>query len=194
MYSRIKQGIEILKRSLTVVFFALGGLLITVSASVQAAPALSEKYSMEIDPQSRERLGEKTFNEVMTFFHEAEMAIETKDIDALMDLYSDNYTDGAHDRDSARAIWARIFDTFDTMATHHNMKLVNVTAKKNVVIFRCSGLLLGVPDVKRGAITIDNWNQQDHVLALEAGKWKLLGTYGEKRNRLWFDKPMHPLF
>jgi len=74
------------------------------------------------------------------------------------------------------------------------MKLVSVTNGKNVVVFRCSGLLLGAPNVEKGVITIDNWNQQDHVLTLEDGNWKLLGTYGQERKRLWFDKPMHPLF
>ena len=83
---------------------------------------------------------------------------------------------------------------FELMATHHNMKLVSVTSEKNVVVFRCSGLLLGVPLIKSGVITIDNWNQQDHVLTHEGGDWKLLGTYGRERKRLWFDKPMHPLF
>jgi len=60
-------------------------------------------------------------------------------------------------------------------------------------------LLLGVPSLnakskQKGLITIDNWAQQDHVLVKEAGKWKLIGTYGPERKRLWFDKPMHPLF
>jgi hypothetical protein len=170
------------------------GIALLNTNSALAVQPLSERYSMEVDPAARERLGDSTFDEVMAFFHDAELAIETKNLDALMDLYSENYTDGEHDRTSARQIWTRIFAAFDTMATHHNMKLVNVTAKKNVVIFRCSGLLLGVPNIERGSITIDNWNQQDHVLALEGGKWKLLGTYGRERKRLWFDKPMHPLF
>ena len=165
-----------------------------INSAVAVEPKLSEKYSMEIDPEARVQLGDSTFNQVMAFFHNAEVAIETKDIDALMDLYSENYTDGAHDKDSAHQIWTRIFSGFELMSTHHNMKLVNVTAKKNVVIFRCSGLLLGVPSLEKGVITIDNWNQQDHVLALEDGDWKLLGTYGRERKRLWFDKPMHPLF
>jgi hypothetical protein len=169
-------------------------ITMVINSAVAVEPKLSEKYSMEIDPEARVQLGDSTFNQVMAFFHNAEVAIETKDIDALMDLYSENYTDGAHDKDSAHQIWTRIFSGFELMATHHNMKLVNVTAKKNVVIFRCSGLLLGVPSLEKGVITIDNWNQQDHVLALEDGDWKLLGTYGRERKRLWFDKPMHPLF
>jgi len=32
------------------------------------------------------------------------------------------------------------------------------------------------------------------VLVKEQGAWKLIGTYGHDRKRLWFDKPMHPLF
>lgn len=154
----------------------------------------SDKYSMEVDPAAKQQLGEQTFNEVMMFFHAAEKAIETKNLEALMELYSDNYTDGEHDKKSARQIWERIFATFQTMATRHNMKLEKVSADKNMVVFQCSGLLLGVPDIKKGAITVDNWTLQDHVLVKEGGKWKLIGTYGQERKRLWFDKPMHPLF
>jgi len=154
----------------------------------------SDKYSMEVDPVAKQKLGEQTFEEVMHFFHAAEKAIETKDLEALMALYSDNYSDGEHDKKSARQIWERIFSTFDVMATRHNMKLEKISADKNMVVFQCNGLLLGVPDIKKGPITIDNWTQQDHVLVKESGQWKLIGTYGLERKRLWFDKPMHPLF
>ena len=155
---------------------------------------LSDKYSMEVDPAAKQQLGEQTFDEVMMFFHAAEKAIETKNLEALMELYSDNYSNGPHDKKAARQIWERIFATFDIMATRHNMKLVKVSADKNMVVFQCSGLLLGVPEIKKGVITIDNWTKQDHVLVKEAGVWKLIGTYGQERQRLWFDKPMHPLF
>lgn len=173
-------------------------ILIAVSLFTGAANGeehqISDKYSMEVDPAAKQKLGEQTFNEVMVFFHAAEKAIETKDLEALMELYSDNYSDGEHDKKSARQIWGRIFSTFNTMATHHNMKLEKVSTDKNMIVFQCSGLLLGVPDPKKGPITIDNWNKQDHMLVKEAGKWKLIGTYGTERKRLWFDKPMHPLF
>lgn len=155
---------------------------------------LSDKYFMEVDPAAKQKLGEETFNEVMTFFQAAEKAIETKDLEALMELYSDNYSNGIHDKKAAKQIWERIFSTFDAMAMRHNMKLEKISAEKNMVIFQCNGLLLGVPDIKKGPITIDNWNNQEHVLVKEAGKWKLIGTYGPERKRLWFDKPMHPLF
>ena len=159
----------------------------------------SDEHEMYVDPAAKQQLGERAFSEVMVFFHEAEKAIETKDIKALMDLYAENYTDGEHNKKSAEEIWRKIFATFEIMATRHNMKLVKMAEDKNMVIFRCSGLLLGVPNQnvkmkQKGLTTIDNWAQQDHVLVKEAGKWKLIGTYGTERKRFWFDMPMHPLF
>jgi len=180
--------------------FIMCGASVLIAAAVFTGTAsgtehrLSDKYSMKIDPAAKQQLGEKTFNEVMAFFHSAEKAIETKDLEALMALYSDNYSDGVHDKSSAELIWARIFATFENIAMHHNMKLEKASSGKNMVVFQCSGLLLGVPDVKKVPITIDNWTNQEHVLVKEAGKWKLIGTYGTERKRLWFDKPMHPLF
>lgn len=180
-------------------FAVLIGICFLAGVATGAEHKLSDEYDMYVDPAAKQQLGEKTFNEVMIFFHEAEKAIEEKNLETLMGLYSENYTDGEHSKKSAREIWERIFSTFEMTATRHNMKLVNQGADKNMVVFRCSGLLLGVPGQnskvkQKGPVTIDNWVLQDHVLVKEAGKWKLIGTYGTERKRLWFDKPMHPLF
>jgi hypothetical protein len=175
------------------------GVCFITGVAIGAEHKLSNEHDMNVDPAAKQQLGEKTFGELMIFFHEAEKAIETKNLKALMGLYSESYTDGEHNKKSAEVIWERIFATFETTATRHNMKLVKMAEDKNMVVFRCSGLLLGVPNPnakmkQKGLITIDNWALQDHVLVKEAGKWKLIGTYGTERKRLWFDKPMHPLF
>ena len=170
--------------------------LVAADVAIGAEHQMSDKYSMEVDPAAKQQLGEKTYNEVMMFFDTAEKAIETKDLKTLMALYSDNYSDGDHDKKSAEQTWQRIFDTFDTMAMLHRMKLEKMSEDKNMVVFQCTGILVGVPNQKKEAnpITIDNWTNQDHILVKEGGKWKLIGTYGLERKRLWFDKPMHPLF
>ncbi|MDO8262752.1 MAG: hypothetical protein Q7T21_05960, partial [Gallionella sp.] len=102
-------------------------VLMTVSLFIGAAIGeehqISDKYSMLVDPAAKQQLGEKTFNEVMMFFHAAEKAIETKDLAGLMALYSDNYGDGVHDKKSAEQIWQRMFSAFDSMSTQHNLKL-----------------------------------------------------------------------
>ena len=181
------------------VIATLIGVCFIAGVAIGAEHKLSDKFDMYVDYAAKQQLGEQTFSELMVFFHEAEKAIETKDLKALMGLYSESYTDGEHNKKSAEAIWERIFATFEMTATRHNMRLVKMAEDKNMVIFRCSGLLLGVPNQnakmkQKGPITIDNWALQDHVLVKEAGKWKLIGTYGTERKRLWFDKPMHPLF
>lgn len=158
------------------------------------ANQISDRYSMNIDPAAKQQLGEQTFNEVTMFFHTAEKAIETKNMEVLMAQYSDNYRDGDIDKKSVEQAWRRIFSKVDTVKTLHNMKLVNISADRNMIVLQCSGLLVGVPSPEKGPVTIDNWNKQDHILVKEDGKWNLIGTYGLEQKRLWFDKPMHPIF
>lgn len=157
------------------------------------ANQIPDKYSMNIDPAAKQQLGEQTFNEVTMFFQTAEKAIETKNMEVLMAQYSDNYRDGDLDKKSVEQAWRRIFSKVDTVTTLHNMKLVNISADRNMIVLQCSGLLVGVPNPEKGPVTIDNWNKQEHILIKEGGKWNLIGTYGLEQKRLWFEKPMHPL-
>jgi len=199
MFFQIRRKAKAGQLAIQYMIAALLGACMFTGIAIGAEYKLSDRYAMEVDPAAKQQLGEKKFNEVMTFFHAAERAIETKDMDALMELYSEGYSNGDHDKKSVEQIWKRIFSTFETMATHHNMTLVNITATKKKVagdtgVFKCSGLLMGVRDPEKGVVIIDSWTQQDHVLVKEAGKWKLTGTFGRDRKRLWFDKPLHPLF
>jgi len=172
----------------------MGALAAPAGSAFADQQRLSERHKMEIDNSIKEHLGEQTAKEVMSFFHHAELAIQSRDIEALMALYSEGYRDGDHDKAAARKIWERIFKRFKELATRHNMSLVTKSSDKDLVIMRCSGILLGIPEEGGGPVPIDNWNQQDHVIKKEGGQWKLIGSYGKERQRLWFDKPMHPLF
>ena len=194
MSLQINRMVSIRRLAINYAIPVLIGVLLVAGIANGEKHSFSDEYSMQVDPVAKQKLGEDSYNQVIAFFHAAEKAIEEKDLKTLISLYSDNYKDGEHDKKSAEQIWERIFSTFDGMATHHNMKFVSMSADKNTVILSCSGLLLGVPDLKERLISIDNWTLQDHVLVKEAGKWKLIGTYGKDRKRLWFDKPMHPLF
>lgn len=161
----------------------------------QADHKFADRYVWKLDPSSKQKLGEATYNEILAFFDAAEDAIEQKDLKALMATYSENYQNGDKDKKAIEEMWKRIFARFETFVSVHNEKLVNVSADKHMVVIRCTGLLLAKPDPKKdGLVTLDNWSAQDHVLVKEDGKWKLLGNTGDERKRLWFDKPMHPLF
>lgn len=176
----------------TVVLMAL--LVVFLSGAVFAKRGLSEFFSINIDPYSRKQVGEKVWGKVEQFFLKAEKAIEAENIDDLMVLYSKSYKNGDHRKDAAKQIWRRLFSKFDLLATHHNMRFITTTPNSEVMIIRCSGLLVGIPKGGKNLITIDQWTDADHVLNAETGSWKLVGSSGLERKRFWFDKPMHPLF
>lgn len=157
------------------------------------ASEITDRYSMNIDPAAKQQLGEQTFREVAMFFRTAGKAIETKNMEALMAHYSDNYRNGDLDKKSVERAWQRIFARVDALAALNNMTPVNVSADGNMVVLQGDGLLVGVPDGERWPVAVDNWNKQHHILVKEAGGWKLIGIYGPERKRLWFDKPVHPL-
>jgi len=180
--------------TIVIAIFLTLALVMSAGSTVADQHRLSDRHKMEIDNSIKEQLGEKTAKEIMSFFHQAEMAIQSRDIGALMALYSEGYRDGDHDKAAARKIWERIFKRFNELATRHNMSLVTKSSDKDLVIMRCSGILLGITEGGGGPVPIDNWNQQDHVLKKEGGQWRLIGSFGKERKRLWFDKPMHPLF
>lgn len=159
-----------------------------------AAEELSEYHALNIDPATRKKIGPEVVSEIVNFFKSAELAIENKQLAKLMDLYSNNYKNGGHNKRSAHRIWKRIFKTFDNMASIHNMRISTYSPENKVMIIRCSGLFLGRPLGEKELITIDSWTNEDHILSKESGKWKLIGTFGKERKRFWFDKPMHPIF
>src|SRR4030067_3745723 len=111
-------------------------LLVLFTGTASADHKYSHAFSMTIDPAAEKKLGEKEFKSVMDFYHDAEKAIETKDLDALMARYSDHYQNGEHDKAAAREIWSRIFDTFSNLASRHNIELTS--SKDGVLIIRCS--------------------------------------------------------
>lgn len=175
--------------------FVIGLFAFIISVpAVTLAIDLSESHAINIDPASRKKIGEKAWAEIKQFFTAAETAIETENLEMLMSLYSVNYKNGEHTKDSAKKIWKRVFKQINNMSAIHNMRFISMAPESDGMIMRCSGLLLGVPEGEENLITIDNWTDTDHILARENGKWKLIGHSGNERKRFWFDRPMHPLF
>ena len=77
-----------MKNKMGILFLLAAAMLF--SFAIAEAEELSSYHKLNIDPISKSKVGEKLVNEVLQFFHDAELAIENKNIDALMDLYSKN--------------------------------------------------------------------------------------------------------
>lgn len=189
-------------RSVNYAFIMLAaGILIAAAAGVAGAKEAashekhySQNYILNMDPRSAASVGKTAAEEVHAFFDEAERAIESKDLNALMALYSENYVNGPHKKADISITWKRLFETFDNLAMTHNMRFTTADAKSKVMILQCSGILVGAPKGDPGVIAIDSWMNSDHILVKENGKFKLIGSMGPEQKRFWFDKAQHPLF
>lgn len=154
----------------------------------------SPNYVLNIDPVSGGMVGKEAFRKVGEFFADAERAIETKDLPGLMALYSEGYMNGTHRKADIAITWKTIFADFNSLAMVHNMRFITTDAHSNVIIVRCSGILVGEHKAEKGPVALDSWMNADHVLVKEDGKFRIIGSEGAEQKRLWFDKPLHPLF
>lgn len=156
----------------------------------------SPDYSMNVDPSAKEKAGEADYRLLMNFFHDAERAIESEDIEELMTLYSDKYSNLDQDKEFAKAVWTKIFANFDDLSAKHSIELLTYeeTPGQTVAVMECSGLLQGIPTGGDQPVTVDSWDKQWHVLIKE-GRWRLLGNSGKAKQRYGSkEHSAHPLF
>ena len=180
----------------------VGTLLIVFVLSMQSRTTMAEEtqlsdgFSMVMRPPATSvEIEENEAQDIANFFHQAERAIQSENINSLMSLYSDNYTNLTNgDKQFAAELWNKIFARFDNISSRHSMKLIDYDQAAGRAITECSGLLFGTPVGENNPVLIDRWDDQKHMLIKE-GDWKLLGNTGESALRYGEkDEKLHPLF
>jgi hypothetical protein len=180
----------------------VGALFIASTLSLQSGTAIAEETQLTEDfsmvmrpPAEGVQVDDNEAQDITNFFHHAERAIQSENIDALMALYSDEYTnqrDG--DKQFATELWKKVFARFDNISSRHSMKLIDYDRAAGLAVTQCSGLLFGMPEGESKPVLIDRWDDQRHILIKE-GVWKLLGDSGEPTSRTTdTDDSLHPLF
>lgn len=178
---------------------ALGLLMVLMMAMAlmlhpMEANAKESDSHVHFDHKSVKVVGEKVVNEIVEFYRETDAALEAKDLDRLMNLYSDAYQDGPNDKKMIREIWSHIFARFEKLYTRHNMRFADISEDGGTVVIRCSGVLMGATkEDNKFSRALDHWMNNDHVLVKEDGKWRLKGTVGKKELRFWLKSPSTPL-
>jgi len=180
----------------------IGALFIIFVLSIQAPTTmaqeteLSDGFAMVMRPPAASVvIDESEAQNINDFFHHAERAIQSENIDSLMTLYSDKYTNSRNgDKHFSEEIWNKIFTRFNKISSRHSMKLVDYDEAAGRAITECSGLLFGTPEGESGLVVIDRWDNQRHILIKEE-HWKLLGSSGESALRYGEESTkLHPLF
>ena len=124
---------------------------------------------------------DKTAQAILSVFKKAEDAIHSKDLDALMQLYSENYQHGGYTKDSVRAVWKDLFDHHHDFADTHVFSKIKIQEDKTIpqAHVTCTGSLWAISNETGQRVNIDSWYGEMHHLTLEHGAWHLAGTFWE---------------
>jgi hypothetical protein len=139
---------------------------------------------------------EKTVREILAVFDRAEKAIESRDLDGLMTLYSSNYNYHGLRKPDIRKIWSDLFEEYRKIESMHLFtRIMKVGGGSDTVVeVTCTGGLWAVSKTSNLRVPIDSWYGEVHYLTQEDGSWRIRGNVGDRPTVLPFGTAPHPLF
>ena len=139
-----------------------------------------------------------TADEILSTFKKAENAVHSKDLDALMALYADNYKHTGYTKDSLRYEWKQLFDAYHDLSMTHVLTRIGVDTTKTppTADVTCTGSLWGIANETNQRVSIDSWFGEVHYLIYTDGTWRIRGHAWEMLNTkdTRMARPPHPFF
>jgi ketosteroid isomerase-like protein len=139
----------------------------------------------------------ETLKELVWTFEEAEHAMQARDVDKIMALYSDDYLYHGLKKADVRKIWKQLFDHYKELESFHTFLVVRMvgTGGKLIAEMTCSGVMWGTSKDTTLRSPVDSWYEEIHYLRKENGRWRIVGNMGgESIPVLQFGVAPHPLF
>ena len=164
----------------TVIVWMLMGLLVTVGCM----PSTLNSRRSNIADQAELRGDPKSIEEVTKAFTSFEHALKQSNLDGVMALFAEGYSDRQFTKDDLRAEWEHTFSTYHDIAATHLVTRVeaNAASTQTMAFVTCSGTISGVSNVTGKRILLDSWIGEVHHMVLEQGQWRILGNSLEVRN------------
>lgn len=133
---------------------------------------------------------------ILATFERAEQAIQVRDLDGLMALYSKRYNYHKLRKSDARRIWEEIFEYHHKLHSTHlftDIKTAQVDGETRAEV-KCTGALWGLANETGQKVTVDSWFEEVHYLVKEDGTWRIIGNAGGALETPRFGHAPHPLF
>jgi len=139
---------------------------------------------------------DQTIKDIMSTFKRADDALRRMDLNALMDLYSDDYTHHGYTKELIRRRWEGLFQGYyDFSSTHVFSKITVEVGKVPKIEITCTGSLWATSTRTGERVNIDSWFGAVHLLTYEGGAWRIRGHAGEiPRMETRYTLPPHPFF
>lgn len=165
------------------------GLWVGVTTEAETKTQLLPGGIQEVDSE--------TLKELLSTFEKAEQAMQARDLDAIMALYSDEYVYHGLKKADVRKIWKQLFDNYKELESVHTFSVVRMagTGGKLIAEMTCSGVVWGTSKETTLRSPVDSWYEEIHYLRKENGRWRIVGNMGgESIPVLQFGVAPHPLF
>lgn len=180
----------------TRVLAAIGLIIVATSwVSGCAVAPLMHRGGIQVDRWAEVKADDHTVAEILTAFNRAEEALQSRNLDALMGLYSDGYSYHGLTKADLRKIWEELLAHYDRLSSNHIFSKIVVTSnQKPSAEITCTGSLWGISKETGQRENIDSWFGEVHHLEHEAGAWRVRGHKGEVSKVLQFGVAPHPFF
>jgi hypothetical protein len=159
-------------------------------------PPTPNVAKVEVPSYARVMADEVTVKEIISAFDRAEQAIQARDLDGLLALYSKRYDYHKLRKSDARRVWDEIFEYHHQLHSTHlftDIKTVQVDGETRAEV-KCTGALWGLANETGQKITVDSWFEEVHYLVKEEGTWRIIGNAGGAPETPRFGHAPHPLF
>ncbi len=168
------------------------GLASTLALAIVGQAAAKVDLMLGSEAQAEEQV----VKDLVAVFDKAEAAIQARDLDGVMALYSKRYNYHRLRKSDARRIWEEIFEYHHKLHSRHlftDIKTVQVDGETRAEI-KCTGALWGLSNETGQKVTVDSWFEETHYLVKEDGTWRIIGNAGTGPETPRFGHAPHPLF
>ncbi|HSA62485.1 MAG TPA: nuclear transport factor 2 family protein [Nitrospiraceae bacterium] len=156
---------------------------------VEAKTQLTSGTIQEVDPQ--------TLKELLATFERAEQAMQARDLDGIMALYSEDYLYHGLKKADIRKVWSQLFEHYKELESFHTFSVIRTvgSGSKLTAEITCTGVVWGTSKDTKLRAPVDSWYEEVHYLKMENGRWRIVGNVGgESQPLLQFGVAPHPLF
>ena len=170
--------------------------VLLMSCFWDGGPAPAEAKT-QLLPGGMQDVDSETLNELLSTFEQAEKAMQARDLDGIMTLYSDDYLYHGLKKADVRRIWKQLFDNYNELESFHRFSVVHMvgTGGKLIAEMTCSGVVWGTSKETTLRSPVDSWYEEIHYLRKESGRWRIVGNMGgESIPVLQFGVAPHPMF
>lgn len=173
-------------------------LLVTVACLVGLGIPTSVPHSAfgktQLVGGAIQEVGPSVLKEVLSIFEEAEKAMQARDIEGVMALYSDNYLYHNLTKADIRKIWDQLFKHYKELESFHSFSVIRPAGPGGVEV-TCTGVLWGTSKDTMLRTPVDSWYEEVHYLKKDNGRWRIVGNLGgESQPVIPFGVAPHPLF